>query len=102
MKLKSFSYFNCLLIICFYFAPVKSEDKIDIWNNKNKKQTEKKEQIKKIKNSQKLNLESIQSIDLNQNIKIEDGSIEENTKQNKKVFGIYDPAENDFDLNMRT
>jgi hypothetical protein len=100
MKLKSFSYINCLLIIFFHFAPLKGEDKINIWDNKNKKKPiEKKEQLE-IENSQKLNIESIQAIDLNQNIKIEDGSIEKNTKLNKKVFGIYDPADNDFDLNM--
>ena len=39
MKLKSFSYLYCLLIIFLYFSPLKSEEKIDIWNSKVKKQT---------------------------------------------------------------
>jgi hypothetical protein len=99
MKLKSFSYLYCLLIIFLYFSPLKSEEKIDIWNSKVKKQTtEDKEKINK-KNSQELNLDSIKTIELNQNIKIEDGSLNANIKEGK-VFGIYDPADNDFSLNM--
>ena len=72
MKLKSFSYLYCLLIIFFYFSPLKSEEKIDIWNNKEKKQTTENKEIINKKNSQELNLESIKTIELNQNIKIED------------------------------
>ena len=100
MKLKSSKYFYCFLIF-LYFTPLKSEDKIDIWKNDKEitklKKNEKK-QVDKI-DSQELNLESIKKIELNQNIKIEDGSLNENTKENK-IFGIYDPADNDFDLNM--
>ena len=82
-----------------YFSPLNSEEKIDIWNNKVKKQTIKvKETINK-KNSQELNLESIKTIELKQNIKIEDGSLNANIKEGK-VFGIYDPADNNFSLNM--
>ena len=100
MKLKSFNCFNCLLIIFFYFTPLSSEDKIDIWNNKNKKQIiEKKDQLQKKEDKQKLNLDSIKTIELNQNIKIEDSSLAENS-QERKIFGIYDPEENDFNLNM--
>ena len=99
MKLKSFSYLYCLLIIFLYFSPLKSEEKIDIWNNKEKKQTTEKKEIINKKNSQELNLESIKTIELNQNIKIEDGSLNTNIKEGK-VFGIYDPTDNDFSLNM--
>ena len=100
MKLKSFNYFNCLLIIFFYFTPLLSEEKIDIWNNKNKKQEiEKKEALQKKEDKQKLNLDSIKTIELNQNIKIEDSSLVEDSQEGR-IFGIYDPAENDFDLNM--
>ena len=99
MKLKSFSYLYCLLIIFFYFSPLKSEEKIDIWNNKEKKQTTENKEIINKKNSQELNLESIKTIELNQNIKIEDGSLNTNIKEGK-VFGIYDPTDNDFSLNM--
>jgi hypothetical protein len=99
MKLKSFKYLYCLLIIFLYFTPLKSEDQIDIWNSKNKKQTnQSKTQVEK-KEIQKLNLESIKSIEINQNIEINDSSLKEITNE-AEVFGIYDPAENDFSLNM--
>ena len=99
MKLKSFSYLYCLLIIFLFFTPIKSEEKIDIWNNKDLKQSADKEEKIKKKDTQKLNLDSIRTIELNQNIKIEDNTLGKNIEDNK-VFGIYDPAENDFDLNM--
>ena len=99
MKLKSFNYLFSLLILLLFFSPSNSEDKIDIWkDNKNKKQVEADRKPNKKKDSQKLNLESIKTLELNQNIAIEDGTINNNLKN--KIFGIYDPAENDFDLNM--
>jgi hypothetical protein len=99
MKLKSYNYFYCLLIIFLFFTPLKSEDKIDIWNNKDKKQKTNVQEVTDEKNLQKLNLDSIKKIELNKNIKIEDSSLNNNSTQSK-VFGIYDPAENDFNLNM--
>ena len=99
MKLKSFNYLYCLLIIFLYFTPLKSEEKIDIWNNKEKKNSiENKKQINK-EDSQKLNLDSIKKIELNQNIKIANELLGESIKGNK-IFGIYDPADNNFNLNM--
>jgi hypothetical protein len=99
MKLKSFSYLYCLLIIFLYFSPLNSEEKIDIWKNKVKKQTIKDKETINKKNSQELNLESIKTIELKQNIQIEEGSLNTNIKESK-VYGIYDPADNDFSLNM--
>ncbi len=97
MKLKSFNYFFGLLIVLTFFSPLKGEDKIDIWkNNKNKKQIIKNKDTINKKNSQKL--KSITSLDSIQNIKIEDEPLSKNIEE--KVFGIYDPAENNFDLNM--
>jgi len=99
MKLKSFKHFFCLLIIFLHFIPLKGEEKIDIWKNKNKKQVN--ETIERNDNeaSQELNLENIKTIELNQEINIENSSLVSSTKETK-VFGIYDPAENDFNLNM--
>ena len=100
MKLKSFNYFYCLLILFLYFTPLKSEEKIDIWNKKDKKQSvEKKKNIDKKKESQVLNVDSIKTIELNKKIIVENGSINENFEP-IKIFGIYDPEENDFNLNM--
>ena len=39
MKLKSFRYLISLLIICFY-SPLMGEEKIDIWSNKEEKNTQ--------------------------------------------------------------
>ena len=99
MKLKSFNYFLGLLIILIFFTPLKSEDKIDIWKNKkDKKQTTNKIESSNEKKSQKLKLDSVRSVESNKKIKIENTTIGENIES--KVFGIYDPADNDFDLNM--
>ena len=99
MKLKSFNYLYCLLIIFLYFTPLKSEDKINIWQNKGQTQPKEDKEIISKKDSQKLNLETIKAIEINQNIEIEDELSNNNIKENK-IFGIYDPSDNDFNLNM--
>ncbi len=99
MILKSSNFIYCLLIFSLYFTPLKSEEKIDIWNNKEQKISEENKKQKKENNSQELNINSIKKIELNQNIKIEDSSTSLETEE-VKIFGIYDPAENDFNLNM--
>ena len=97
MKLKSFNCLYSLLIIFFFFSPLKSEEKINIWNNKEKQSSEEKK-VKK-EDTQKLDSESIKNIELKQSIKIEDSSLGKDTNEGK-VFGIYDPADNNFNLNM--
>ena len=84
-----------------YLTPLNGEEKIDIWkNNKNKKQVINNSKISKNKQElQKLNIDSIKKIELNQNIEIEDKIFSDNTNE-AKVFGIYDPEDNDFNLNM--
>ena len=100
MKLKSFNLY-CLLIIFLFSTPLKSEDEIDIWKKNNTEEKESTQINKKInkEETQKLNFDSIKTIELNQKIEITDESLKENS-QEAKVFGIYDPADNDFDLNM--
>mgnify|MGYP006426766055 FL=1 len=100
MKLKSFNLY-CLLIIFLFSTPLKSEDEIDIWKKSNTEEKQSTQINKKInkEETQKLNFDSIKTIELNQKIEITDGSLKENS-QEAKVFGIYDPADNDFDLNM--
>ena len=99
MILKSSNFIYCLLIFSLYFTPLKSEEKIDIWNNKEQKISEENKEQNKVDNSQELNINSIKKIELTQNIKIEDSSTSLETEE-VKIFGIYDPAENDFNLNM--
>ena len=96
MKLKSFNYLIGLLII-FLNSSVLSEEKIDIW--KNKKETVNESQIKEDRGSQEnLNLNSSQTIKADEKIEIEEGSVIQSDDQ--KVYGIYDPANFDFSLNM--
>jgi hypothetical protein len=100
MKLKSFNLY-CLLIIFLFSTSLKSEEEIDIWKKSKTEEKQSTQINKKInkKETQKLNLDSIKKIEVNQKIEITDGSLKENL-QEAKVFGIYDPADNDFDLNM--
>ena len=99
MILKSFKYFYGLLIISIFVSPVISEEKIDIWKNKGK-QEEKSESL--IENEEqeknKILLNPANKIKPDQVIQIEE-NIKENIKENK-VFGVHDPADYNFDLNM--
>ncbi len=99
MILKSFKYFFGLLIISIIVSPVISEEKIDIWKNK-EKQEEKSESL--IENEEqeknKILLNPANKIKPDQLIQIEE-NIKENIKENK-VFGVHDPADYNFDLNM--
>ena len=98
MKLKSSKYLFGLLII-FFCSSVLSEEKIDIWKNK-KKQGEKSESFVESdeQETNKIPLNPANKIKPDQVIKIED-KIKEDTNENK-VFGVYDPADYNFNLNM--
>ncbi len=97
MKLKSFNYFIGLFLI-FSFSSVLGDEKIDIWN-KNKKEvvtnTEKKEDKRTFQNSNPLTTETIQATE---EIQIQEGAVIQSSEQ--KIFGIFDPANFDFNLNM--
>ena len=96
MKLKSFSYLLGLLIIVLN-SPIWGEEKIDIWDKKKKIDIESsKSERKNIQ--EKSNLQTSQTIKALKKIQIEDGSAIQLNKE--KVYGIYDPANYDFNLNM--
>ncbi len=96
MKLKSFNYFASLLIF-FLYSPLMSEDKIDIWKNKKEIVVEspKQEELNTRVNS---NLQTPQTIKVLENIQIEDNS--KIQSEDQIVYGIYEPANYDFNLNM--
>ena len=96
MKLKNFNYIVGILIF-FSYSPLFCEDKIDIW--KNKKEAIK-ENIQKEENniSKKNNLGSSQTVQAVEKIQIQEGS--EIQSEERQVFGIYDPANYNFSLNM--
>ena len=96
MKLKSFNFLAGLLIILF-FLPVFGEDKIDIWNNKKKNVSTTQDEKKQDKNK-KNNLNSSQTIQSSEKIEIQEGELIQTDE--KKIFGIYEPANYDLSLNM--
>ena len=97
MILKSFKSFISLLILLIFFSPVKAEDKIDIWKN-NKQNRE----IPEPKNQNSPELKPTQKtikLDANSDeIKIQDTL--NDSSEEIKVYGIYDPADYNFNLNM--
>ncbi len=96
MKLKSFNYFVGLLII-FLYSPLLSEEKIDIWKNKKEIVTDSPNQEKK-NNQGKPDLLSSQTIKIIEKIQIEESSQIQTKEQ--VVYGIYEPANFNFNLNM--
>ncbi|MDA9703213.1 hypothetical protein N9U73_00055 [Candidatus Pelagibacter bacterium] len=90
-----------LLVVIFaalIFSPLKGEDKIDIWKNKKKNGNIESNQSNTVtkKNDIKPNL--AEPVEANQDILITDGVID--NSREIKVFGVYDPADYNFNLNM--
>tara|TARA_B110001452_G_scaffold249104_1_gene236368 strand:+ start:83 stop:1825 length:1743 start_codon:yes stop_codon:yes gene_type:complete len=99
MKLKSLNRYISFFILLFSFLPIYAEEEIDIWNKDKKKNLE---VINKEKNNSDTTVKT-STIDLS-NQKINDdfkiqGEVLEKV-ENPKVFGIYEPADNDFGLTM--
>ena len=96
MKLKSLNKTIGLLILLVLYSPAKGEEKIDIWD---KSKEENKKVIENNKNpSNKLNSNILTTVTVNNEIEIEKNI--SNSSEDLKIFGIYDPAKNNFDLNM--
>tara|TARA_B100001248_G_scaffold211360_1_gene165619 strand:+ start:1795 stop:3537 length:1743 start_codon:yes stop_codon:yes gene_type:complete len=96
---KSYKNFLSSFFLTFIiFIPLKSEEQIDIWKNN------KKNEINKPLNQKKLNNQNNDTFEkaLNQNtkneIKIKSDKLDEDDEI--KIFGIYDPADYNFNLNM--
>ena len=99
MKLKSFNFFIGLLIVSFY-SPLFCEEEIDIWKNK-KEITSESPQINQINEKIPQNttiLQSSEPVKTLEKIKIQERSKIQTSEQ--KIYGIYEPASYDFDLNM--
>ena len=95
---KNFKILLVLIFAALIFSPLKGEDKIDIWKNKKKNEnieSNKSNTVTK-KNDIKPNL--AEPVEANQDILITDGVID--NSQEIKVFGVYDPADYNFNLNM--
>jgi len=96
MKLKSFSYLVGLIII-FFNSLLFSEEKVDIWKN-NKENSNEIKQIDEKITQETSNPPSSIRIKAADKIQIQEGSSIQLEEQ--KVYGIYDPANYDFNLNM--
>ena len=96
MRLKSFNYIISLLII-FSFTSLFSEEKIDIWKNK-KENTSELPKSESQADQTKSILNSSQTIKPQIQIKIEEGIT--STSEEKKIYGIYEPASYNLSLNM--
>ncbi len=98
MILKSFrNFFSLLIIFLLFFYPLYGDEKIDIWKNQNKKDSTEEKKIKK-SNGEEKKVKIPNKIKSEEEIKIEDGLIE-NLNQ-VKVFGVHDPEDFNFNLNM--
>ena len=96
MKLKSFNYLLGFLIV-FFLTPLTSEEKIDIWKNK-KDVTLENQKLENDNNQEKSNLQSSQPIETTEKILIQENLASQSNEQ--RVYGIYEPASYDFNLNM--
>ncbi len=94
MILRSFKIVLGLLLFSFSATILNSEEKIDIWKNKNKtiKELESPKKSGDINLKKTLIVEPKTDIKIEENVGVSDDEV--------KVFGIYDPADNNFNLNM--
>ncbi len=98
MILKSFRTFFILLFFSLSFSSLYGEEEIDIWKNK-KIQNNSSDEKKILNNEEKTLSPIIEKIkEPNSNVAIESSLIKENEKIN--IFGVYDPADYNFNLNM--
>ena len=96
MKLKSFNYLIGLLIISFHL-PLLGDEKIDIWKNKKETVTAS-PQIEEKNKQKKTSFQLSEPIKSIEKIQIQQSSTFQSDEQ--KVYGIYEPASYNFDLNM--
>ncbi len=96
---KSFKSLLGLLILLLGSTSLSSEEKIDIWKKDKLDKPEETNDKKTISNNKdKIVLDNSTKIESNEIITIEKNSLNENDEA--KIFGIYDPADYDFNLNM--
>ena len=79
-----------------FYSPLISEDKIDIWNNKKNSSDSTNQEIKDVQ--KKTKIKSSQPIQALEKIQIQEGSTIQSDEQ--RVYGIFEPANYDFNLNM--
>ena len=98
MRLSSSNKYFYFFIILLTFFPLKAEDAIDIWNQKKEEK-----QIQKTTETES-NDETTSTVSI-ENSNIQESQINisnnfENSNDIKPIYGIYDPEENNLNLNM--
>ena len=96
MKLKSFKYLTGLLVF-FLFSPLSSEEKIDIWKNNTKKKIETSNSSTQAAQEND-NSKAASTIESLTKIQIEENNEIIAVKEN--IYGIFEPANYDLNLNM--
>ena len=96
MILKNFKGFLAFLFLVTLTLTSKSEEKIDIWKNNNTGNSNK--ESTEIKKTKKEKIKVQNSNEQKIQIKIENELIDNSNEI--QIFGVYDPEENNFDLNM--
>ena len=96
MILKNFRKAFVIFLIFSIFSPTFAEEKIDIWKNNKKEKDSETKQLNQPKTESKI--KSLQTFSINTNISIQEGEI--NKLDETKVFGVYDPSDFNFNLNM--
>ena len=97
MKLKSLNRYISFFALCISFLPLCAEEEIDIWSKENKENSEN-PKIKIDSSNKTLNTEVFNKSKINNEIKIEN-EISSNLRD-AELFGIYEPANSNFNLNM--
>ena len=97
MKLKSLNRYISFFVLCISFLPLCAEEEIDIWSKENKENSEN-PKIKIDSSNKTLNTEVFNKSKINNEIKIEN-EISGNLRD-AELFGIYEPANSNFNLNM--
>ena len=96
MKLRSFKYLTGLLVLIL-FSPLWSEEKIDIWKNKTKKNIENSNSSTQSAQDNN-NTKAANTIESLTKIQIEENNEVIAVKEN--IYGIFEPANYDLNLNM--
>ncbi len=78
--------------------PLKAEDQIDIWNQSTEKPAAANIEKNENKPSSNIGIFNATTVEKDIDIKIENADL--NQSNDKNIFGLYDPAKNNFDLYM--
>ena len=98
MILKSFKNFLALLILILYCDLIKAEEKIDIWKNKNKQDPSIESKTDPSDPTNQKSIQTNKEVFNKQSIIIEGSELKKS--DDLKVYGIHDPSDYNFDLNI--